>query len=91
MAAAKAKKRLSAAEQRRRADQAKKAARANGDGQQPEQIAPEQVANGVLISPVYGPDGNIQVTINLVGDVRATEIITLLEQAVKLARANMGL
>lgn len=88
-------KRPTPRERARREEQAKAAEAAKANGAVSDEAIPEvpdgPEVSGVLVSPVYDENGGLQVNIQRVGDVRAAEMPTLLESAVKLVRQGMGL
>lgn len=75
-----AKKRPTKAEQKRREEQSEAA--------KPDE-QPEQQVTGVLVTPVKTEDGGLTAAINTVGDVRPTEILTILKMGIKVAGAGL--
>ena len=57
----------------------------------PQEQPQEAPPNGVFVPVVYGEDGSVQVEVQRMGDVRVTEIATILEQALRNVRAQLGL
>lgn len=78
---------------RREERAAAKAAKANGTVEAPAPPADVPLASGVFVVVDRAPDGagitNVAALPN--GDVRPAEILTILETAVKVTRANLGL
>ena len=55
------------------------------DEPSPEQPEAEKQINGVIVQP-QSQNGGFSVSINTVGDIRLTEVLAILELAVKNAR-----
>jgi hypothetical protein len=51
----------------------------------------EPQPDGVFVGVRYGDDGTVAVEVQQVGSVRVTEVLTILEQAVRSTRQSMGL
>lgn len=63
----------------------------------PEPQDPQELPEGaqqpdaVLVPVTYNEDGAVQVEVHRLGTVRVTEVATILEQALRNVRAQLGL
>lgn len=55
------------------------------------QEAPQPPPDAVLVPVSYGEDGSVSVEVQRLGSVRTTELATILEQALRITRAQLGL